>query len=40
MALHSCTYTIKHDIEIDTDEIINEFAAASPRRLELLFNWR
>ena len=27
----------KHDIQIDTEEIINEFAAASPRRLELLF---
>ena len=27
----------KHDIQIDTEEIINEFAVASPRRLELLF---
>lgn len=27
----------KHDVDVDSEEIINEFAAASPRRLELLF---
>ena len=27
----------KHDVDVDSEENINKFAAASPRRLELLF---